>query len=240
MHDVKKTASRASIVLVAIDALRIVGMVMATKKSVRPPERSPAPLPTAVGPTTSVSEPGAPSLHVDETILLSEVMSAPEFNGFGLLLFSYHDRITDDMTVAHTGRLLPYHRNIRISEVGKTLNGMIAGVRRSDVRFHPIYSDEEIADDPAKAQVGLFFFHGDADSPFATISPGGGFSYVGSIHENFPYAQEYNAFVLNYRTGGGGRLAAEDLAAAIDYVSANERANRSRHRHQHRRRRLSR
>src|SRR5699024_5193703 len=50
--------------------------------------------------------------------------------------------------------------------------------------------------------------------------------YVGSIHEGFPHAQTIadhgeNAFVLNYRSGSGGRLAAEDLAVAIDFAFAN-------------------
>ena len=46
------------------------------------------------------------------------------------------------------------------------------------------------------------------------------FSYVGSVHEGFPYAvaisnKGYNAFVLRYRTGQGGAVATQDLAAAI-------------------------
>ena len=57
-----------------------------------------------------------------------------------------------------------------------------------------------------KSNTGLFFFRGKPGAPFAVISPGGGFSYVGSIHEGFPYAaaiskQGYNAFVLKYRVG---------------------------------------
>jgi acetyl esterase/lipase len=58
------------------------------------------------------------------------------------------------------------------------------------------------------------------------ISPGGGFSYVGSVHEGFPYAvaisqRGYNAFVLKYRVGSGGTVATRDLAAAISYIFRN-------------------
>jgi acetyl esterase/lipase len=72
----------------------------------------------------------------------------------------------------------------------------------------------------------LFFFRGKPGAPFAVISPGGGFSYVGSVHEGFPYAVEisgrgYNAFVLKYRVGHGGAVATEDLAAAISYIFRN-------------------
>jgi acetyl esterase/lipase len=52
------------------------------------------------------------------------------------------------------------------------------------------------------------------------------FSYVGSIHEGFPYAAEisdkgYNAFVLKYRAGYGGTVATQDLAAAVSYIFKN-------------------
>jgi acetyl esterase/lipase len=52
---------------------------------------------------------------------------------------------------------------------------------------------------------------------------------VGSLHEGFPYAVEisnlgYNAFVLKYRTGQGGMVATEDLAAAISYIFRNARS----------------
>jgi acetyl esterase/lipase len=58
------------------------------------------------------------------------------------------------------------------------------------------------------------------------ICPGGGFSYVGSVHEGFPYAAEisrrgYNAFVLRYRAGLGGTVATQDLAAALTYIFEN-------------------
>jgi hypothetical protein len=60
---------------------------------------------------------------------------------------------------------------------------------------------------------------GEPNAPFAIICPGGGFSYVVSIHEGFPHALEmskkgYNAFVLQYRVGGAD-VACEDLAAAL-------------------------
>jgi hypothetical protein len=72
----------------------------------------------------------------------------------------------------------------------------------------------------------LFFFQGKPGAPFAIISPGGGFSYVGSVHEGFPYAVDisengYNAFVLKYRAGQGGAIATEDLAAAISCTFRN-------------------
>ena len=59
--------------------------------------------------------------------------------------------------------------------------------------------------------------------------PGGGFYYVGTLHEGLPIAQEinkygYNAFVLKYRVNGGGEYpydyeykAAKDLIRAVSF-----------------------
>lgn len=176
--------------------------------------------------------PGAgPSLAVTETTRLTQVIAAPEFADFGELIFPSSDRITQTMTVADTGRLLPYHSNIDPTEVATTLNAMLAGVREGGVTFHPLYTADEVAGDSAKGEVGLFLFRGEPNAPFAIVAPGGGFGYVGSIHEGFPYAQTiaqhgHNAFVLTYRVGGGGRPATEDLAHAIDYIFAHQEALR--------------
>ena len=71
---------------------------------------------------------------------------------------------------------------------------------------------------------GLFFYRGKPGLPFAIVCPGGGFSYVGSLHEGFPLAREIskkglNAFVIRYRVDE--RMATEDLASAISYVFRN-------------------
>src|SRR5699024_3642723 len=153
-------------------------------------------------------------------------MRADEFEGFGNLIFPASDRITEGMTVSDTARLLPFHSNVNPADVARTVDRMLIAVRSGQLTFHPLYSEDQIADDPDKAVVGLFFFRGGTNAPLSIISAGGGFSYVGSFHEGFPHAQTIadhgeNAFVLNYRTGSGGRLAAEDLAVAIDFAFAN-------------------
>ena len=93
---------------------------------------------------------------------------------------------------------------------------------------YDIYSTAETEADPSKRKTALFFFRGRPEAPFAVISPGGGFAYVGSVHEGFPYAAEinkrgYNAFVLKYRTGQGGVVATQDMAAALSFIMRNAR-----------------
>ena len=92
--------------------------------------------------------------------------------------------------------------------------------------FYSFYSEAQKQQQPARSNTGLFFFRGSPGAPFAVISPGGGFSYVGSVHEGFPYAamisrKGYNAFVLRYRAGYGATVATQDLAAAVSYILAN-------------------
>ena len=106
-----------------------------------------------------------------------------------------------------------------------SLNYMIEKVNSGKILFYNFYSEKEKQLNPAKAQAGLFFFRGKSRAPFAIVCPGGGFSYVGSLHEGFPLAQdisknELNAFVIRYRTGSE-QSATEDLAAAISYIFSN-------------------
>lgn len=87
--------------------------------------------------------------------------------------------------------------------------------------FLDIYTDEEKAADPRKADTGLFFFRGKPGAKTAIVNAGGGFYYVGAIHDSFPHALElskrgYNAFALIYRPNA--QTACEDLARAIAYL----------------------
>lgn len=227
------TRTRKTLTAVAATAagtLIVTGTIM-SRHAASPGSGSTPPTPSASQRTpgsagSGSADPGVVPMEVEETTLLTAVMNAPELAGFGNLVFPFPERITGDMTIAEVARLLPYHSNIDPARVAGTVNDMLARARDGALTFHPVYTDAEISADPAKADVGLFFFHGQASAPFAIIAPGGGFSYVGSIHEGFPYAQAvtdhgYHAFVLSYRTGDGGQPAAEDLAAAIDYVFTN-------------------
>jgi quercetin dioxygenase-like cupin family protein/predicted esterase len=110
--------------------------------------------------------------------------------------------------------------------VVSSLNRMIDDANAGRTVFYDIYIDAEMNADPSRRKTGLFFFRAKPGAPFAVIAPGGGFAYVGSLHEGFPYAVEiskrgYNAFVLKYRAGQGGRIATEDLAAALSYILRN-------------------
>jgi acetyl esterase/lipase len=127
------------------------------------------------------------------------------------------------MPLKNIGALLPYHSDVDAGVVVSSLNRMIDDASAGRTVFYEIYTDDR------KQNTGLFFFRGKPGAPFALIAPGGGFAYVASVHEGFPYAAEiskrgYNAFVLRYRAGRGGRIATEDMAAALSWIFRNAKA----------------
>lgn len=155
---------------------------------------------------------------------LGTMVANPAFRGFGHLLLPWNDRADFDLPLSRIARLLPYHSQVDVDTVVQALNRMIAAVDAGEQIFFDIYSEEEKAKDPEKRQTGLFCVRGKAGSPFAVIAPGGGFAYVGSVHEGFPFAAKiaehgYHAFVLRYRLGN--RMATEDMAAAIDFIEGH-------------------
>jgi acetyl esterase/lipase len=161
---------------------------------------------------------------------LTRLLTHPAFAGFGRLALPWDDRDYDEpMRLSNIGSLLPYHTHVNPDVVIASLNRLIDDATAGKTVFYDIYTKVQKQADPTRENTGLFIFRGKSDAPFAVIAPGGGFSYVASVHEGFPYAVEisergYNAFVLKYRTGQGSAAAIEDLAAAVSYVLENAAA----------------
>jgi acetyl esterase/lipase len=161
-------------------------------------------------------------LRIDDT--LQDLLRHPAFAGHARLLLPWDERPYDEvMPLRQIGSLLPYHSHVEPRVVVEALNRMIDDTRRGQVVFYRFYSDAQMRADPGKENTGLFFFRGRPGAPFALIAPGGGFAYVGSVHEGFPHAQEisrlgFNAFVLRYRPGRGEQAATQDMAAALAWL----------------------
>jgi acetyl esterase/lipase len=176
---------------------------------------------------TQESRPKAKYPHLRPDDRLGDLLDHPAFRGFSHRLLPWDGRDYDPaMKLADIGQLLPYHSQVEPAVVVGALNRMVDDAGGGRAIFYDIYSDAQKQANPALRDTGLFFLRGKPGAPFAIIAPGGGFSYVGSVHEGFPYAQEiskrgFNAFVLKYRVGQGGRVATEDLAAAVAYVFQN-------------------
>lgn len=160
---------------------------------------------------------------IDANTTIQSIINDPVFDDYGRFIFPNDYReIEDTMTVSEIDSLLPYHNDIQTDTAIEVVNYLLNHANNGDTIFYDIYTEEEKQEDPSKEDTGLFFFKGNKDAPVAIISAGGGFSYVGSIHESFPHALElskqgYNAFALQYRTGGA-EVACKDLAAAIAFI----------------------
>lgn len=180
--------------------------------------------------STQPATQAAMTTHLSVDDRMGDLMAHPAFAGFAPLLLPRTDMEIDrSAKLSRIGSLLPYHQNVEPSDVVKGLNRLIDDVDAGRQVFFDIYTESEKQQEPSRRQTGLFFFRGRPGAPFAVIAPGGGFSYVGSVHEGFPYAVEvnkrgYNAFVLRYRVGNGGFVATQDLAAAILYIFRNASA----------------
>jgi len=159
---------------------------------------------------------------------IRDIVDHPAFSGFGERMLSRDDNSAFYNTqISNAAALMPYHQDVNPDVIVNALNYMINEARDGKTIFYDFYMAQQKRADAAKENTGLFFFRGKPGAPFAIVCPGGGFSYVGSLHGGFPLAlaiskKRYNAFVIRYRIGGE-RVACEDLAAAIAYVFTNSR-----------------
>jgi len=181
-----------------------------------------------IGRDTDVRASQGGHLGVENTI--GDLLRHPAFAGFAHLILPWDDRAYDDeMPLTRIGSLLPYHSHVDAETVASALNRMIDEAVRGRTVFYRFYSEVERQQEPARGNTGLFFFRGHPGAPFAVVCPGGGFAYVGSVHEGFPHAaaissKGLNAFVLRYRAGHGEAVATRDLAAAVTYIHRNAEA----------------
>lgn len=150
---------------------------------------------------------------------ISDVISDPVFENFGRLIFPVNSGYYSGNTLGDLR--LTWYNNIDASKTVEIANYMKTHAEAGETIFYDIYTEVEKDADPDKRNTGLFFFKGDAGAKFAICNAGGGFAYVGAMHDSFPHALElskkgYNAFALIYRPGA--QTACEDLARAIGFI----------------------
>jgi acetyl esterase/lipase len=178
--------------------------------------------------TTALIEHGSFD-HLTTHDTVRDIVNHAAFKGFSrLILPGENNTYHDDTPLSNVRSLMPYHSHVDPDMVVAALNHMIDEVRDGRKVFYDLYIGQQKREDPSKEFTGLFFFRGEPGAPFAIVCPGGGFSYVGSLHEGFPLALEiskkkYNAFVVRYRVENE-QSATEDLAAAISYIFRNAKA----------------
>lgn len=153
---------------------------------------------------------------------IETVKNDPAFGSYGRLLFPVNDGYMSGDTLGNLR--LAWYNHINPDKTVEIVNYLKDEVNGGRQVFYSIYTEAEIAADPAKANTGLFFFKGNNGGRVAICNAGGGFAYVGAMHDSFPHALElskkgYNAFALIYRPGS--QTACEDLARAIAFLHNN-------------------
>ena len=168
--------------------------------------------------TLVVSDAAQTAVYTKDTGI-SDVQNDPAFGDYGRLLFPVNSGYMSGDTLESLR--LTWYNNIDPDKTVEICNYMRDHAETGDTIFYDIYTEEEKKADSAKRDTGLFFFKGDPGKKFAVVNAGGGFAYVGAMHDSFPHALElskmgYNAFALIYRPGA--QTACEDLARAIAFI----------------------
>lgn len=161
----------------------------------------------------------AEEVNWDTSTSIQEVISYPAFGGWGRLLFPADEGYYSGSTL--DSLRMTWYSNIQPAKTVEIVNYFRGKADAGETVFYDIYTEEEKVADPWKEDTGLFFFKGNPGAKFAICNAGGGFAYVGAMHDSFPHALElsrmgYNAFALIYRPGA--QTTCEDLARAIAFI----------------------
>ncbi|MEG0275786.1 MAG: alpha/beta hydrolase [Coprobacillus sp.] len=160
---------------------------------------------------------------IHEQTTIQDILELPSFYHCGRLLFPIDRAITTSMTLKDlsTSRIYIWYHYIQVSKTVEIIQTLNHNAKKYPI-FYSFYSKEEILEDSSRRDTGLFFFKGNDDAPYAVCNAGGGFAYVGALHDSFPHALEisrkgYNAFVLIYRV----ESPYEDLGRALMFIHDN-------------------
>lgn len=152
---------------------------------------------------------------------VEDVLLDPYFEDFGRLLFPVDIAVSEDMTLAEisSSSVYVWYNYIDADKTVEIVQSLHDQAAAGEPVFYEIYTEEERRDDPSKEDTGLFFFRGEPGEKFAVVNAGGGFMYVGAMHDSFPHALElskmgYNSFALIYRPDDPYA----DLARAISFI----------------------
>ena len=152
---------------------------------------------------------------------VADVINYKNFGSYGRLIFPANIDIDTNAPLKNLDNVLLWYNNVNPKKTVEIVNYFKEKADAGEKIFYDIYTDAEKKSDPRKRNTGLFFFKGKPNEKFAICNAGGGFYYVGAMHDSFPHALElskrgYNAFALIYRPNA--QTACEDLARAIAFI----------------------
>lgn len=172
--------------------------------------------------STTMAETEATKTKYTRNTRISDVINDAAFEDYGRLIFPVNTSYFSGNTLGDLS--LTWYSEINPDKTVEICNYFRENAENGEQIFYDIYSDSEKKADSEKKNTGLFFFRGNKNARTAICNAGGGFAYVGAMHDSFPHALElskkgYNAFALIYRPDA--QKACEDLARAIAFLFEN-------------------
>lgn len=125
--------------------------------------------------------------YFTEDSTVGEVLADPDFDDFGRLLFPVDRTVSEDATLAEISSedVYVWYSDIQPHKTVEIVNHLKARAEAGEKIYFPIYSEEEIREDASRVDTGLFYFGGNPGKTFAIMNAGGGFMYVGAMHDSF-------------------------------------------------------
>lgn len=136
--------------------------------------------------------------EVTENMTVGEVKNMAAFGDFGRLLFPVDKTVSDDMTLKDVSSSSTYtwYNYIKPEKTVEIVNHLKNAAESGQQIFYNIYTEEEMQADSSLRDTGLFFFKGEDNAKFAVCNAGGGFAYVGAMHDSFPHALELSKWAI--------------------------------------------
>ncbi|MGN0725495.1 MAG: alpha/beta hydrolase, partial [Treponema sp.] len=119
---------------------------------------------------------------------IRDIISDPELGDWGRLLFPVNAGYYSGDTLGDLQ--LTWYSHINPQKTVEIVRYVTECAENGKQVFFDIYSEAEKHTDPAKQNTGLFFFRGKPGAKTAICNAGGGFAYVGAMHDSFPHALE--------------------------------------------------
>lgn len=160
------------------------------------------------------------SIHLGVENTIADLLAHPSLKSFAKHLLPTSQNALCQLKFRDIARILPWHNHVYPPDTLQAINHLIDIIGASGSVFHSFYRAISL-----KECTGLFHFPGDPGAPFALICSGGGFRYVGTLHEGLPLAhflsrRGINAFALQYRAAGE-KAASQDMAKALSWIFGN-------------------
>jgi len=171
-------------------------------------------------------------MKITESTTLGEIYNLPclsESKDYLIGGGSYLFQASADATLTRVQKRMP---TWYAGDMAYGLNRLTEIAESGKQYLFPVYSEQEMRDDPGKKDVRLFCFPGtNREGRYAILLSGGAYEAVCSIAESFPVATKLNehgitVFCLNYRIHKPGMdcllpKPMDDLAAAWRFLRAH-------------------